>query len=104
MSEKLIDIPQIFPTMFDKLGGTPTIISLIVLFQGCFGGMGIKQTPKKLQDAIDYPINRFLFLTAISYTATGDIETALFATGLFVILLHMLRTKEEKEQLDGAYL
>ena len=104
MTEKLIDIPQFFPTMFDKLGGAPTIISLIVLFQGCFGGMGIKQTPKKLQEAIDYPINRFIFLTAIAYTATQDIETALFATGLFVIILHSLRTDEEKEELNGSYL
>ena len=47
MSEtKLIDIPQLLPNFVDKYLGVPTVFTLIVIFQGCFGGMGMIQTPK----------------------------------------------------------
>ena len=103
MSERLINLPQVFPNFIDKYLSYPTVFTLVVLFQGCFGGMGIIQTPKALSDAIHTPISRFIFLSAIAYTATSDIETAVFATVIFLVLLHLLRSKKERDNLKGQY-
>ena len=101
--DKLIDLPEVFPPAIDKFLGAPSVLTLIVIFQGCFGGMGVIQTPDILKKAINSPIARFLFLSAIAYTATADLEVALFTTVVFLILMHMLRTKEEKDKLNGKY-
>lgn len=103
MSEKLFNLPQVFPGFIDKYLSMPVIFTLVVLFQGCFGGMGIIQTPKALSDAIHTPISRFIFLSCIAYTATSDIETALFATVIFLVFLHILRSKKERDTLKGQY-
>ena len=84
---------------FDKIAGMPTFFTLIVIFQGCFGGMGVVQTPKRLAEAVDHPVMRALFVSAIAYTATSDIETAVFCTAVFFIFLHFMRTEEEKKQV-----
>ena len=103
MSERLIHLPQVFPNFIDKYLGFPTVFTLVVLFQGCFGGMGVIQTPSALTKAISSPISRFVFLTCIAYTATSDIETAVFATVIFLVGLHLVRTKKEKESLKGQF-
>ena len=103
MSERLIHLPQVFPNFIDKYLGFPTVFTLVVLFQGCFGGMGVIHTPEALTKAINSPISRFIFLSAIAYTATSDIETAVFATVIFLVALHLLRTKKEKKALKGEY-
>ena len=83
--------------------GFPVIFSLIVMFQGCFGGLGMIQTPARLEKLISSPISRFLFLFAISYTATSDVETAAFSTVLFLVMMHLLRSEEERKKLKGQY-
>ncbi len=100
---KLIDIPQLLPNFVDKYLGVPTVFTLIVIFQGCFGGMGMIQTPKALTKAINSPVSRFMFLCAIAYTASSDMETAVFSTVVFLVLMHSLRTKEEIKSLKGKY-
>ena len=45
LSKSLFRIPEMLPPYFDKYLGTPVIFSLIVLFQGCFGSMGIIKVP-----------------------------------------------------------
>ena len=103
MSDKLFNLPQFLPPVVDKYLSYPTIFSLIVIFQGCFGGMGVIQTPSRLTKAINHPIFRFIFLSAIAYTASSDVETALFSVTIFLVFLHLLRTKEEKKKLNGVY-
>jgi hypothetical protein len=101
--EKLFHIPEFMPEYFDKYMGMPTIFTFIVIFQGCFGGNGVKQTPKALtyllQNHNISPIVRFLFVFAIGYTATSDIETALIVTVSFFTFLHLLRTSEERKEV-----
>ena len=98
---ELVDIPDVFHPHFDKYLSMPTIFTFIVLFQGCFGGNGVEQTPKALMDILHghllSPLFRFLFVAAIGYTATSDIETACIVTVAFFLFLHMLRTPEERE-------
>ena len=77
------------------------IFCLIVIFQGCFGGMGVKQTPKVLENFLTGgygALFRFIFVMCIAYTASnGEIELAAVCTALFFIFLHLIRTKEERK-------
>jgi len=99
----LVDIPAFFHPLFDKYMSMPTIFTFIVLFQGCFGGNGIEQTPSALMNVLHghalSPLFRFLFVAAIGYTATSDIETAIVVTVAFFVFLHLLRTPEEKKKV-----
>ena len=84
---------------FDKIASRATLFTLIVIFQGCFGGMGVVQTPAALSNAVNSPVFRFIFVSAIAYTATSDIETAVVCTVAFFVFLHMLRTEEERKEV-----
>lgn len=96
---KLLNIPDIFPPWVDNFLTYPIIFSLLVIFQGCFGGMGVIQTPARLTNAINSPIARFIFLFCIAYTATTDIETAIVTVIIFLIFLQIIRTEEERKKL-----
>jgi len=99
---KLLEIPtDIFPPILDKILGLPTIFTLIVLFQGCFGGMGVIETPEILIKLSENPFVRFFFLSAIAYTATADLEVALVGTIIFFIILHLLRSKDERKKMKS---
>ena len=86
----------------DKFLSLPIIFTLVVITQGCFGGNGVGQTPKAISKIFKSQFARFLFIFLIAYTATSDIETAVVSTVVFFIILHMLRTEEEKKEL-GSY-
>ena len=99
---KLLEIPNdVFPSIIDKVLGLPAIFTMIVLFQGCFGGMGVIETPEILTKMSENPFIRFFFLSAIAYTATADLETALVVTVLFFIILHLLRSKDERKKMKS---
>ena len=97
--KKIEDLEIIPNKFFDKFAARPLIFTLIVIFQGCFGGMGVVQTPEKLTKIVDSPISRFLFVSAIAYTATSDVETAIIATLIFFVFLHLIRTDKEKKEM-----
>ena len=97
--KRLEDWELIPDKFFDKFAGMPTFFTLIVIFQGCFGGMGVVQTPERLTKAVDHPVMRALFVCAIAYTATSDIETAVLCTAIFFVFLHFMRTEEERKQV-----
>ena len=86
----------------DNFLSLPVIFTLIVITQGCFGGNGVGQTPEAVSKIFKSQYARFLFIFLIAYTATSDIETATVSTMIFFIVLHMLRTEEEKKEL-GSY-
>jgi len=101
--EPLVDIPSFAHPLFDKYMSMPTIFTFIVLFQGCFGGNGVHQTPKALLNLLHQnsmsPIFRFIFCLLIGYTATSDIETAIIVTAAFFVFLHLIRTPEERKEV-----
>jgi hypothetical protein len=86
----------------DNFLSLPVMFTLIVITQGCFGGNGVVQTPEAVTKLFKSQYIRFLFVFLIAYTATSDIETAAVSTLVFFIILHLLRTKEEKKQV-GSY-
>ena len=100
MAAGLISYPtNVLPAFLEKYINMPTLISLLTIFQGCFGGMGIIKVPQRLQDAVSNPVMRLVFVSLISYTATQDIETALITSLIFLGVMHLLRTSEEREEL-----
>ena len=78
--------------------------SIIVLYQGLFGGISLSKKPSRLQKLGDNKFFKFLTMTAIAYTATKDIETAIIASLLFLIILNAIRTPEERKQNNGAFI
>lgn len=86
----------------DKFLSLPVIFTLIVITQGCFGGNGVVQTPKAITNLFSSQYARFVFCLLIAYTATSDIETAVVSTAVFFVILHLLRTEEEKKEV-GSY-
>lgn len=104
MSEKLFNINTDFlPPYIDKYMGMPTIFTFIVLFQGCFGGNGVAQTPAALTNLLQghkySHFFRFVFCLLIGYTATSDLETAIVVTTAFFVFLHLIRTPEERKEV-----
>lgn len=79
------------------INNTGFIISLIIMYQGLFGGIALKNPPKIIKDYSNNQIFRFITLTSIAYTATRDIETAIGSVLLFIIILYLLRTPEERK-------
>lgn len=86
----------------DNFLSLPIMFTLIVITQGCFGGNGVVQTPAAVTNLFKSQYARFLFIFLIAYTATSDIETAAVSTAVFFIVLHLLRTDEEKKEV-GSY-
>ena len=86
----------------DNFLSLPIMFTLIVITQGCFGGNGVVQTPAAVTNLFKSQYARFLFIFLIAYTATSDIETATVSTAVFFIVLHLLRTEEEKKKV-GSY-
>ena len=81
---RIFDIPtNLFPSTVDKYMNAPVLFTVIVIAQGLFGGLGLIQTPKAITDLAKNPVFRYLFVSAIAYSASGDIETALFSTIIF---------------------
>tara|TARA_B100000902_G_C26565436_1_gene553945 strand:- start:20 stop:403 length:384 start_codon:yes stop_codon:yes gene_type:complete len=89
----------------EKILNIELIKILIVLFQGCYGGLGIVQVPKiltkVLNDLHEYisPAIRFIFILSISYTATQHIGISIITTFIFLCLLFIFRTQEERNQM-----
>jgi hypothetical protein len=94
-----IKAPQVFPATVDTYLSTPAIFSLVVIAQGLLGGLGLPQVPKRLEKLQKNPIARFSFMTAIAYTATSDLEIAIFSTAAFAVIMHMFRTAEERKEV-----
>lgn len=87
----------------EKILNHEVIFCLIVIFQGTFGSLGLVQTPKFLTDLLKseyFFIFRFIFTMCIAYTASnGQLELAIYSTAIFFILMHILRTEEERKEV-----
>ena len=75
----------------------PIVFSLIILYQGLFSGNAI-QIPERLRAFFDNKAFRFGSLMLIAFSATQDIEYALFSTLIFLGLLYALKTPEERKK------
>ncbi len=92
-------VPDIVPGNVDTHIGTPSVFALIVIAQGLLGQLGLPQIPKRIEKLQKNPIVRFCFIVAIAYAATADIELSIVATGAFALVMHLVRTPEERAKV-----
>lgn len=75
----------------------PILFSLIILFQGLFSGNAFK-IPERLMTFFENKLFRFVSLMIIAFTATRDIEYALISTFIFLSIMYILKTPEERKK------
>lgn len=75
----------------------PIVFSLIVMYQGLFSGNAF-EIPDRLRVLFDNKVFRFASMMLIAFTATKDIEYALFTTLIFLSVIYALRTPEERKK------
>ena len=74
------------------------IFTLIVMYQGLFGGMSLKNKPQRLEKLGANIYFKYFTLFCIAFTATQDIEISLLSIVVFVMLFNAVRTTEEREK------
>ena len=74
----------------------PILFTLIILYQGLFSGNAIR-IPENLRILFNNKIFKFISLMAIAFSATRDIEYALISTTLFLIVIYLIKTPEERK-------
>lgn len=90
-----LDLPD-YAQKTEKILRIPVIFTVIYIFGGLFAGLHFDY-PKKLRYLFEnYAIIRFLGLFALAYTATGEIEFSIAAIIIFVIIMNLFRSEEEK--------
>jgi len=67
------------------------------MYQGLFSGNAIR-IPERLRVLFENKIFRFMSLMLIAFTATKDIEYALFSTLIFLSIMYALKTPEERRE------
>jgi len=75
------------------------LFTLIVMYQGLFGGMSLKNRPQRLDKLSGNILFKYITLFCIAFTATKDIEISLLSIVIFVMLINVIRTKEERDKL-----
>ena len=103
--KKLFQLPVLTPVNGgpNLFATYPLLFALLFLFQMCFGRFGVIQTPEKIKRLFSQPLFRIVLLYGIAFTATANLETAGMATFVFVIVMHLFRTQEEKNEMGGQY-
>ena len=77
--------------------------SLVVIYQGLFGGLSLSSPPDRLVKLSDNVYVKLATMFAIAFTATKDVEIALVSIVLFVAAMNLLKTPEEKKA-SGNFL
>lgn len=81
----------------EKVLKMPIIFSLIILYQGLFSGNAIG-VPIRLKSMFSSQTFRFLSLMLIALSATSDIEYALASVIIFLTIIYVMKTPEEREK------
>ena len=74
----------------------PILFTLIILYQGLFSGNAIR-IPENLRILFNNKTFKFISLMAIAFSATRDIEYALISTTLFLTVIYLIKTPEERK-------
>jgi hypothetical protein len=81
----------------EKVLKMPIIFSLIILYQGLFSGNAIS-IPSRLKLMFDNQSFRFVSLMLIALSATSDIEYALASVIIFLTIIYVMKTPEERKK------
>lgn len=101
MSRNSLGIAEVFNPITKPaevfLKAQPLALSLVILYQGVFASRAI-QIPEKLDMWFTNKPFRLISLMAIAFSATGDIEYALFSTIIFLVVMYLLKTPKERRE------
>ena len=81
----------------EKVLKMPIIFSLLILYQGLFSGNAIS-IPSRLKSMFDSQVFRFVSLMLIALSATSDIEYALASVIIFLTVIYVMKTPEERKK------
>lgn len=98
-----ITIPKVLPLQVDMLLNQSLIVSLVILFQGCFGGTGIGVVPGVIKNLNQSMLGRIFLLSCIGFAATRSVESAILSAVIFGLFMHLLRTPEERAEQGGIF-
>ena len=76
------------------------LFSMVVLYQGLFGGLSISGPPQRLAGLGDNVVFKIITMVCIAFTATKDIETSILAVVLFLGVMYAIKTPSERKE-DG---
>ena len=71
---------------------------VIILFHSVFGTSGVTDKPAILDKLMTMTWFKFFTLVLVTYAAVRDIEDTIFMSVLFLSLVQLMRTKEERRQ------
>ena len=94
VSDVLSKLPGISNTEY-ALKRYGIIFSLLVISQGVMGGLQFKP-PRRIKEATEHPVMKFILLFSVALTASRDIETALVSTLLFITFIYLVRHPDER--------
>lgn len=77
----------------------PITMAFLMLFQLLIADNSIVEQPIVIKEMFENVIFKVFFVFLIAYTGTRDVEAALLSTVGFIIILNMLRTKEERKSI-----
>lgn len=77
----------------------PIVITCVVLYQGLFSAKAVR-IPNRLQVMFENSGFRFVSLLMIALAAVQDIEVAILSVFLFLFVLYLIKTPEERKE-DG---
>lgn len=80
----------------------PVFFTIIILYQGLISG-GAFETPSLIKEHMKNSYFRMVSLLLIAISATKDIETAVIGLCIFLLILNVLRTEEEKKKLGSFF-
>jgi hypothetical protein len=76
------------------------VFTLIVMYQGLFGGLSISHKPKVFTKLSQNFYFKLFNLFCIAFTATRDIEISLISLVLFLIILYFIRLADDREDVS----
>jgi hypothetical protein len=71
---------------------------IIILFHSIFGTSGVTDKPIFLERMMAMTWFKFFTLMVVTYAAVRDIEDTIFMSVLFLSLVQLMRTKEERRR------
>ena len=92
-----MNIVPVFSSVEKFIKRYTVVFSLIVMYQGLFGGMSLKYQPSRLKKMSKNVAFKILTMTCIAFTATQDIEISLMSVLLFITLLYLIKTPAERK-------
>ena len=87
-----------FLNKYEKFLTKPIVLTTIALITNIIGGYSKPKTPLYIERVFSYSIAKYIGLVLVTFTLTRDIELAVTASVTFLLVLQMLRSKDEKEE------